>query len=60
MRKYGIKEGMKVKFIETESGILVIPIPKLEDLHGIDHRYASAVIEGIKELEEEHRKEAKE
>jgi len=32
MRKYGIRKGMKIKFIETEAGILMIPIPKLEDL----------------------------
>ncbi|MGC9021334.1 MAG: AbrB/MazE/SpoVT family DNA-binding domain-containing protein [Candidatus Methanodesulfokora sp.] len=60
MRKYGIKEGMRVKFIETEAGILMIPIPKLEDLHGIDRQHASVIIEGIRELEAEHRKEARE
>ena len=60
MRKYRIKEGMRVKFIETEAGILVIPIPKLEDLHGIDRQYTAALIEGIRELEAEHRREAEE
>ena len=60
MRKYGIKEGMRVKFIETEAGILMIPVPKLEDLRGIDRQHASAVIEGVRELEAEHRKEAEE
>ncbi|MGC9104747.1 MAG: AbrB/MazE/SpoVT family DNA-binding domain-containing protein [Candidatus Methanodesulfokora sp.] len=60
MRKYGIKEGIRVKFIETEAGILMIPIPKLEDLHGIDRQHASVIIEGIRELEAEHRKEARE
>lgn len=60
MRKYGIKEGMRLKFVETEAGILVIPIPRLEDLHGIDRRHAPIVVEGIRELEEEHRKEAEE
>lgn len=60
MRKYGIKEGTRVKFIETENGIMMIPIPGLEGLRGIDSRHAAAVIEGIRELEAEHRKEAKE
>jgi bifunctional DNA-binding transcriptional regulator/antitoxin component of YhaV-PrlF toxin-antitoxin module len=32
MRKYGIREGMRVKFVESDAGILMIPIPKLEDL----------------------------
>jgi len=60
MRKYGIREGMRVKFVETEAGVLMIPIPKLEDLHGIDRQHASAIIEGIRELEAEHRREAEE
>ncbi|MBC7113655.1 MAG: AbrB/MazE/SpoVT family DNA-binding domain-containing protein [Candidatus Methanomethyliales bacterium] len=60
MRKYGIKEGMKVKFIETDAGILVIPIPKLEDLRGVDRQHAALIIEGIKELGVEHREEVRE
>ena len=60
MRKYGIKEGMRVKFIESETGILMIPIPKLEDLRGMDRQHAALIIEGIKELEAEHREEARE
>jgi len=59
MRKYGIKEGMKIKFVETKTGILMIPIPKLEDLWGIDRQHASAILEAIRELEAERRKEAK-
>ncbi|MGQ9543436.1 MAG: AbrB/MazE/SpoVT family DNA-binding domain-containing protein [Candidatus Bathyarchaeia archaeon] len=58
MRKYRIKEGMRVKFIETEAGILVIPIPSLEGLRGIDRQHANAITEGIRELEAEHRIEA--
>jgi len=60
MRKYRIKEGMRVKFIESETGILMIPIPKLEDLRGMDRQHAALIIEGIRELEVEHREEAKE
>ncbi len=59
-RKYGIKEGMKIKFVETEAGILMIPIPKLEDLWGVDRQHASLIIKAIKELEAERRKEARE
>jgi len=58
-RKYNIKEGMKVKFVESETGVLMIPIPKLEDLRGIDSRHAPLLIKAIKELELEHREEAK-
>jgi len=60
MRKYGIEEGMRVKFIESETGILMIPIPKLENLRGIDRQHAAIIIKGIRELEAEHREEAKE
>ena len=60
MRKYGIKEGMKIKFVETEAGILMIPIPRLEDLWGIDRQHSSIMLEAIKELEAERRKEARE
>lgn len=58
MRKYGIKEGMKVKFVEGEKGILMVPIPKLEDLRGIDRQHTGVIIKAIRELEAEHRKEA--
>ena len=60
MKKHGIKEGMRIKFIESETGILMIPIPRLEDLRGIDSQYAALIIEGIRELEAEHREEARE
>lgn len=51
---------MRVKFIESEAGILMIPIPKLEDLRGVGRQHAAIIIEGIRELEAEHREEAKE
>lgn len=60
MKKHGIKEGMRIKFIESETGILMIPIPRLEDLRGIDSQYAALIIEGIRELEAEHREETRE
>lgn len=58
MRKYNIKEGMRIKFVEREDGILMIPVPDFEDLWGIDRKYASAIVSAIRELEVEHRKEA--
>jgi hypothetical protein len=36
----------------------MIPIPRLEDLRGIDSQYAALIIEGIRELEAEHHEEA--
>jgi AbrB family looped-hinge helix DNA binding protein len=51
-RKYSIKRGSKVKLMEVEKGILIVPIPKLEDLFGIDpsmRKVAKAISEGRRE-----------
>lgn len=53
-RKYGVKPGMKLEVVEEERGILFVPIPKLEDLYGVDGDLA---LEMIKELKAEKRKE---
>jgi AbrB family looped-hinge helix DNA binding protein len=58
-KKYKIKEGMKVKFVESETGVLMIPIPQLDELRGIDRQHATLIIQAIKELELEHREETK-
>ncbi len=55
MRKYGIKEGMRVKFVEAKAGPLMIPMLGLDELHGIEKGRKKALIEAVKELEEEHR-----
>ena len=51
-RKYSIKRGSKVKLMEEGKGILVVPIPKFEDLFGIDpsmKEVAKAISEGRRE-----------
>jgi len=51
-RRYSIKKGSKVKFMEEEKGILVVPVPRLEDLFGIDpsmKEVARAISEGRRE-----------
>ncbi len=35
-RKYGIKQGMKLSIKDSESGIVLQVVPRLEDLVGID------------------------
>ncbi len=37
-RKYGIREGMKLLVSENPKGILLTPIPPLEDLAGVDSK----------------------
>jgi antitoxin PrlF len=40
-QKLGIKEGDELLVEATEKGILFRPIPKLEDLAGIDAQYGT-------------------
>lgn len=60
MRKYGIKQGDKIDFIEQDVGILMLPKKKLIDYYGIDEAHADEIKRWIKELNEEHRREARE
>jgi len=57
-RKYGIKEGMKVEFIELEDAVLMIPLRSLKELKGADKMHEEVLREAIRELNAEHRKEA--
>jgi len=59
-RKYGIKEGMKVEFVELDGAVLMIPLMSLRQLRGIDKEHAEALRGAIRELNAEHRKEAEE
>ncbi len=58
--KYGLKQGMKVVFVETESGVMLIPLPRISELFGVDRKHRSSIRQTIRELEEEHRREARE
>jgi AbrB family looped-hinge helix DNA binding protein len=56
--KYKIKEGSKVVFVETEHGLVLVPVPPINDLFGIDKERKELWYEAIRELNEEHRREA--
>jgi AbrB family looped-hinge helix DNA binding protein len=58
-RKYGIKEGDKVQFVEVDGALMMIPVRSLTEMHGMDRADARVLIEGIRELNREHRKEAR-
>jgi len=58
-RKYGIKEGMKVEFAELEDAVLMIPLRSLRELKGVDKIHEKVLREAIRELNEEHRVEAR-
>jgi AbrB family looped-hinge helix DNA binding protein len=59
-RKYKLKKGSRVKFVETEEGILLVPIVPLEELFGIDKDAKEMVFEMVRELQEERKREASE
>jgi len=58
-RKYGISEGNKVQFVEVDGAIMMIPLKSLSEMHGIFKDHAKEILQGIHELEREHRKEAR-
>jgi AbrB family looped-hinge helix DNA binding protein len=58
-RKYGIKQGDKVQFVEVNGAVMMIPVKDLSEMHGMDRAHAKALLEGIRELNREHRKEAR-
>ncbi|MBI2126264.1 MAG: AbrB/MazE/SpoVT family DNA-binding domain-containing protein [Thaumarchaeota archaeon] len=58
--KYGIKEGAKIIFLESEDGIILVPVPSISALFGIDKERKDILLEAVRELEEEHRREARE
>lgn len=59
-RKYSIKEGDKVAFVETNEGLVLIRIPPLNELFGSGRLHTDKLIRAVKELEAEHRREAAE
>jgi AbrB family looped-hinge helix DNA binding protein len=57
-KKFSIKEGTKIVFIERENGTLqLIPVPPLSELFGVAREHKDILIAGIRELESEHRRE---
>jgi AbrB family looped-hinge helix DNA binding protein len=58
-RKYGFHKGTKVLFVEQEGSVLMIPLLSLREMRGLGRDHAEQIIEGIRELEAEHREEAR-
>ena len=57
-RKYGIKSGYGVSFVEAKGGILMVPIPPLMDLFGSAKRYRQGLVDIVRNLERDRRKDA--
>ncbi len=59
MEKYGLRQGSKVEFVETEEGLLLFPVKTLKELRGAFKNHEKSIRKGIRELELEHREEAR-
>ncbi len=57
-KKYGIKEGDKLAFVETGEGLVLVRIPPLTEILGSGKKDREKLIRAIRELETEHRQEA--
>ena len=57
--KYSFKQGSKVGFVETEGGVLLIPVRSLRELRGTLKSHEKVMRQAIIELEREHREEAR-
>lgn len=59
MERYGLTQGSKLEFVETEEGLLLIPVKTLKELRGAFKLHEKIIRQGIRELEREHREEAR-
>ncbi|MCS7141906.1 MAG: AbrB/MazE/SpoVT family DNA-binding domain-containing protein [Candidatus Nitrosocaldus sp.] len=55
-RKYGITKGSKMKFIDGEDGIRLIPLVSLRSMFGIDAGSREAVMRMLREMLEGRRR----
>ncbi|MFN4335992.1 MAG: AbrB/MazE/SpoVT family DNA-binding domain-containing protein [Candidatus Nitrosocaldus sp.] len=54
-RKYGITKGSKMKFIDGEDGIRLIPLVSLRNMFGIDEDNRDVVMRILREMLESRR-----
>jgi AbrB family looped-hinge helix DNA binding protein len=58
-RKYGIREGDKIQFVELDGTVMIIPVKTLSEMHGVDKAHRTQLFQAIRELNHEHRSEAR-
>jgi AbrB family looped-hinge helix DNA binding protein len=57
-KRHSLLKGTQVDFIETDEGVLIVPVVPLEDLLGVDKDREEVIFQMIRELQAEHRREA--
>ncbi|MBI2183981.1 MAG: AbrB/MazE/SpoVT family DNA-binding domain-containing protein [Thaumarchaeota archaeon] len=58
-KKYGLRQGSKVEFVEVEEGLFLVPLKTLRELRGAAKEKSSLLVEAVRELNREHREETK-
>jgi len=58
-RKYGLKDGDRVRIIDQGGVLMIIPLTDIKTLYGLGAEHKEELLIGIRELEEEHDEEAK-
>lgn len=58
--KYGLRKGAKVEFLDTQEGIVIVPVVPIQELFGADKSRKKVVRDMIREIHEERRREASE
>jgi AbrB family looped-hinge helix DNA binding protein len=59
-RKLGLSKGSEVDFVETEQGVLIVPVVPFEQMKGVDRSKKKVILQMIKEIQRERAKEADE
>jgi len=48
-RKYSLRQGSKVEFVEIEEGIFLVPLKTLRELRGAAGEDGSVMVEAVRE-----------
>jgi bifunctional DNA-binding transcriptional regulator/antitoxin component of YhaV-PrlF toxin-antitoxin module len=59
MKKYGLVQGQKVRFVEGDGSILLVPVANLSGLFGLGREHSEELVDAVRELDEEHSKEGR-
>ncbi len=52
-RKYGITKGSKLKFVDTDEGIMLIPIVTIKNMFGVDKEKQDKIKELLEDMVDE-------
>lgn len=59
-KRLQLTKGSEVDFVETEQGVLIVPVVPFEQMKGVDRTKKELVIQMIKEIQRKRAREANE